>query len=533
MPDATLTAAFDWATLNGRGGKGTPCFVASGNAASGYSGYSVSGFSTGNWTFERRYSKDASGTSGSDTAWLANVQFPNGSSQRFDAAGPGLPAGWSTSGSASWTVVDDPTHAYGTGRYEAKAGTITHSQATVIRSPTIAVSGTGTMTWRAWVSSQASSDFFRFYDSDQRRGHVHRDPVVRQERRARDDVGRLVSGQPGQHDCRGARAPTGTIAPTTPSSADAGLRGAERWRISRYTDHRPHRIDGYNTSSDYTTTGTDGFSGTSSATPLAAGVGAAIVEESGTTASDVRTPMRNTAAKIGGNNGASAYDGSGFNTYYGYGRIDAAAALPRSGRQRPARPFPLPCSRSTTCQPHRRHHRRYHARRHFHVRRTHRLERQRHHGHRAGQLSGHSRQLPGDGHRQADARAAGVTQHGQYTVTFNGTTSFEDQAGNPLNGGSDSVYNFTLDTAAPAAGNVTSAKPDGTYKAFAAIDVTVDFSETVLVTGTPRLEFETGATDRTANYLSGSGTATLTFRYTVQPGDASADLDYTSATAWP
>ena len=37
---------------------------------------------------------------------------------------------------------------------------------------------------------------------------------------------------------------------------------------------------------------------------------------------------------------------------------------------------------------------------------------------------------------------------------------------------------------------------------------------------------ETGTTDRNAVYLSGSGTDTLTFRYTVQSGDTSADLDY-------
>ena len=33
------------------------------------------------------------------------------------------------------------------------------------------------------------------------------------------------------------------------------------------------------------------------------------------------------------------------------------------------------------------------------------------------------------------------------------------------------------------------------------------------------------------NYTSGSGTATLTFRYTVQAGDTSRDLDYLGTTA--
>ncbi len=37
--------------------------------------------------------------------------------------------------------------------------------------------------------------------------------------------------------------------------------------------------------------------------------------------------MRSTADKIGGNNGNSAYNASGFNQYYGYGRVNANAAL--------------------------------------------------------------------------------------------------------------------------------------------------------------------------------------------------------------
>src|SRR6185436_8124103 len=60
---------------------------------------------------------------------------------------------------------------------------------------------------------------------------------------------------------------------------------------------------------------------------------------------------------------------------------------------------------------------------------------------------------------------------------------------------------------------------------------TVSFSESVLVTGTPQLTLETGATDRVVNYTSGSGSSTLTFNYTVQAGDTSSDLDYLSTTA--
>ena len=87
------------------------------------------------------------------------------------------------------------------------------------------------------------------------------------------------------------------------------------------------------------------------------------------------------------------------------------------------------------------------------------------------------------------------------------------------------------DTTAPTVTNVTSTSADGSYTTGAVIPITVTFSEAVTVTGTPQLTLETGATDRVVNYISGSGTNTLTFNYTVQAGDSSADLDYVSTTA--
>ena len=40
------------------------------------------------------------------------------------------------------------------------------------------------------------------------------------------------------------------------------------------------------------------------------------------------------------------------------------------------------------------------------------------------------------------------------------------------------------------------------------------------------MTLETGAVDRTVDYTNGSGTNVLTFTYTAQAGDESADLDY-------
>ncbi|MCU9950564.1 DUF4347 domain-containing protein, partial [Pseudomonas sp. PDM13] len=91
---------------------------------------------------------------------------------------------------------------------------------------------------------------------------------------------------------------------------------------------------------------------------------------------------------------------------------------------------------------------------------------------------------------------------------------------------------FTLTAPiAPRVTDVSSSTANGTYKIGDTITVTVTFDTTVDVTGTPRLQLETGAIDRTLDYVSGSGTNTLTFSYTVQAGDSSADLDYTSTSA--
>ena len=91
--------------------------------------------------------------------------------------------------------------------------------------------------------------------------------------------------------------------------------------------------------------------------------------------------------------------------------------------------------------------------------------------------------------------------------------------------------NYTPDTTPPTVSSVTSSTANGTYKVGDTVSVQVTFSEVVNVTGTPQLTLETGTTDRVVNYASGSGTSTLTFTYTVQAGDTSADLDYQGATA--
>ncbi|HEX5791708.1 MAG TPA: DUF4347 domain-containing protein, partial [Rheinheimera sp.] len=90
---------------------------------------------------------------------------------------------------------------------------------------------------------------------------------------------------------------------------------------------------------------------------------------------------------------------------------------------------------------------------------------------------------------------------------------------------------LVVDGVAPTVASVTSSTADGTYKAGDVISIQVSFTEAVMVTGTPQLTLETGSTDRTINFASGSGSATLSFSYTVQAGDSTGDLDYIATNA--
>jgi hypothetical protein len=83
----------------------------------------------------------------------------------------------------------------------------------------------------------------------------------------------------------------------------------------------------------------------------------------------------------------------------------------------------------------------------------------------------------------------------------------------------------------PTVTAINSSTGNGSYKVGDTVSIQIAFSESVVVTGTPQLTLETGSTDRVLNYVSGSGTNSLTFTYTVQTGDTSTDLEYASTTA--
>lgn len=62
-----------------------------------------------------------------------------------------------------------------------------------------------------------------------------------------------------------------------------------------------------------------------------------------------------------------------------------------------------------------------------------------------------------------------------------------------------------------------------TYINGEAIPLTLNFSDAIDVTGTPQIQFDLGGSTETFDYVSGSGTNSLLFEYTVTTGDEDAD----------
>ena len=103
-----------------------------------------------------------------------------------------------------------------------------------------------------------------------------------------------------------------------------------------------------------------------------------------------------------------------------------------------------------------------------------------------------------------------------------GGNLIEDTVGNAADGlNNQPVTNRTGDTTGPTVETVriiSNAGSDATYAAGETIEVTVTFSETVVVTGTPRLTLNLGGRNRTANYQDVTGAA-VRFEYQVVSGD--------------
>ena len=125
---------------------------------------------------------------------------------------------------------------------------------------------------------------------------------------------------------------------------------------------------------------------------------------------------------------------------------------------------------------------------------------------------------------------ASVVAHDEtVTVSYSpGANPIRDVPGNDAEALSrKAVTNETPDTTSPTVSSVEipSTPPDNrdTYAIGDVIEVTVTFSETVVVTRMPRMRLRVGSRNRTAGYLRGSGAAALVFSYEVALGDEDTD----------
>ncbi|HTH67837.1 MAG TPA: Ig-like domain-containing protein, partial [Rhodanobacter sp.] len=106
--------------------------------------------------------------------------------------------------------------------------------------------------------------------------------------------------------------------------------------------------------------------------------------------------------------------------------------------------------------------------------------------------------------------------------------SIRDTAGNAIVAGLNGVAATTgvrVDAIEPGVARVDM-PADGHYNAGDVLSFSVTTSEAVLVDsagGTPRLQLDIGGSTAYADYVSGSGSDTLVFQYTVRPGDKDAD----------
>ena len=162
-------------------------------------------------------------------------------------------------------------------------------------------------------------------------------------------------------------------------------------------------------------------------------------------------------------------------------------------------------------------------------------------------LDGGSRPVSGDFTVSGGDRARAVTgvrvngsaveltldvgaEHGEAGILVSytlGANPIQDVPGNDAEALSrEPVTNDTPDTTSPTVSSLAITSNPGGDQIYAAedeIEVTVTFSETVVVTRTPRMRLRVGSRNRTAGYLRGSGAAALVFSYEVALGDEDTD----------
>ena len=346
-PSAAITTAIEMATSQGRDGRGAPVFFATGNSATGYVTRTLAGIPAGTWTFTWTFSKNASRSAGLDSAWLDNIRFQDGTREGFEGCAA-LPGGWSTGGDGVWTVVDDERRSSSVfgGHCALKAGGLTDDQSTFV-SVTKSFATSGELKFDVWPSAERNS-----VDGT--------GPLVLDDLSAEPECFDFV--ELTVFDGTTTFGPFSRLCGTFSSNGNTPLQdgdisfpasvpeaiavGASTNFDTRadYSQWEADKIDfvcqsaggtlaitttdltgavGYDTT-DYTDAfSASGFTGTSSATPLCAGIAGLLLSHDPTlTASEVRSLMQASTRKIG-----SVPYTEGRNALYGFGAVSARLAL--------------------------------------------------------------------------------------------------------------------------------------------------------------------------------------------------------------
>lgn len=333
-PSPFIDAALLDAATNGRGGRGCPVIFGTGNSASGWRSISVpigKDLLGGTFAFGFRFNKDGDDANGAgenliriDNVVIVDadekVQVPSalGSAGRqdFEAAFP--PIGWTlhSSHGSDWNVSTNGALRGSGGTRSARSGSITHNQWTELRTPNLTFDGNDVLLARVYISSEAGTDglLLHVYRSDGAElGHYD-----------------LLSGIPSIATAIAYPATHPNVI-ATGASTDADVR-ADYSQFGPQIDLVAPSSGGWNALTTLDVLGTGGFSlndttssfgGTSAAASITAGVAALVLSVNpALSAVQVRDVLRGTADKIG----TVAYV-NGFNNEYGYGRINARAAL--------------------------------------------------------------------------------------------------------------------------------------------------------------------------------------------------------------
>jgi subtilisin family serine protease len=335
-----------WAATNGRGGKGCPIFAAAGNAASRWLATRVrldlasTTLGSGSFRFGFGYWKDDSISVGEDLVKIDDVALlaadgvtdldsllgPNGR-QDFEGAFP--PAGWllaSLSGTAFWSSTTAGALTGTGGSRSAQSGPIGDSDVTELQTPLLDLNGDEILTFACYLSCEPGYDGLNvtvYDDLDTVVWYFGQDlgapflPLLS----GNDDISTpiiypasntntIAVGASTDHDLRSDYSQYGPgLDLVAPSSGG--------WSEIVTTDRTG--ADGYDVA-DFIVD----FGGTSAACPLAAGVGAlALSADPALTAADLRDLLHRSCDKIGG----VTYDATGWNMFYGYGRINAQHAV--------------------------------------------------------------------------------------------------------------------------------------------------------------------------------------------------------------